>query len=104
MKLRKCAGYVIPTADATEAADEIELLRDLATILESSRDWWKRRALAGASEPPSAVQFSLEQLDFIALEMYASLSCGADHPLFQSTYDRARELQRHTPTKTEDQP
>lgn len=36
-----------------QAAAEIELLRDLATNLESSRDWWKRRALAGASEPPT---------------------------------------------------
>jgi hypothetical protein len=39
------------------AAAEIELLRDLATNLESSRDWWKRRALAGVSVPPFAENF-----------------------------------------------
>jgi hypothetical protein len=36
--------------------------------------------------------FTDEELEFIALEMYASLANGAEHPLFEATYQKAKAL------------
>jgi len=46
---------------------------------------------AHETTPP---QFTPEQLRFIRNEMNASVSCGAVDPLFQSVYDRAKEILR----------
>lgn len=53
-----------------------------------------RDGLKGSPVETSPPQFTPEQLRFIRNEMDASLSCGAVDPLFQSVYDRAKEILR----------
>jgi hypothetical protein len=39
-----------------------------------------------------AAQFNDKELEFIANELYASLAAGAEHPLFERCYQKAKAL------------
>lgn len=66
------------------------------------RNWLNRVLPRQESVETSASRFTPEQLRFIRNEMNASLSCGATDPLFQSVYDRAKEMLRSPVEPTRD--
>jgi hypothetical protein len=73
--------------DYAVTCDTCDTLGPPASSVKDARDLWNLRAPSPVS---ALVEFTREELVFIRTEFHASLSNGAEDPLFERVYQKAR--------------